>query len=156
MLYRHLCQCKIQYLYNLEFCFLLFCQGYMQQNEAHEFLIYRGRDLLHYLNGELNLGLCSRSLCYREQRNRKGRTVFMYLFVCFKNFSRKISITNLHHFFLISSNVFTHQLHLMVTFLNLLLSFLLRFYENCHSHVFEEMLLCELIRSQLCQIWLVH
>ena len=27
-------------------------QGYIQQKEAHPFLIYRERELLHYLNGE--------------------------------------------------------------------------------------------------------
>ena len=64
MLYCHLCQWKIQSLYNLEFYFLLFCQGYIQQKEVHQFLIYRERDFLHYLNGVLNLGLGSRILCY--------------------------------------------------------------------------------------------
>ena len=64
MLYCHLCQWKIQSLYNLKFSFLLFCQDYMQHTEVHQFLIYRERDLLQYLNEVLNLGLCSRILCY--------------------------------------------------------------------------------------------
>ena len=59
MLYHHLCQWKIQSLYNEELYLLFFCQGYVQQ-DVHQFLIYWERDFLHYLNGELNLGVCSR------------------------------------------------------------------------------------------------
>ena len=64
MLYRHLCLWRIQSPYNLEFYFLLFRQGYMQQREVHQFLIYQERDFLHYLNGVLNFGLCSPIFCY--------------------------------------------------------------------------------------------
>ena len=60
----HLCQWKIKSLYNLKFYFLLFCQDYNQQMEVHQFLIYWEREFLQYLNGVLNLGLCSRILCY--------------------------------------------------------------------------------------------
>ena len=50
MLYRHLNQWKIQSIYDLEFYFLLFYQGYIQQKESRPFLFYRERDFLHYLN----------------------------------------------------------------------------------------------------------
>ena len=66
MLYHHLGQWKIQSYYDLKFYFLMFCEGYMQQKEVHQFLIYQERDFLHYLNGVLNLGLCSRIFCYRK------------------------------------------------------------------------------------------
>ena len=49
MFYHHLGQWKIQSLYDLKFYFLMFCQGYMQQKEVHQFLIYQERDFLHYL-----------------------------------------------------------------------------------------------------------
>ena len=57
MLYRQLCQWKIESLYNLEFYFLLFFQSYIQQKEVHQFSIYREKDFLHYLNEVLNLVL---------------------------------------------------------------------------------------------------
>ena len=44
----------------------------------------------------------------------------------------------------------------MLTFFVLFFSSLFRFYENFHSYFLEEMLLCELIRFQLCQIWFVY
>ena len=43
ILYRHLRQWKIHSLDNLEL-YLLFCLGYIQQKELHQFLIYRERD----------------------------------------------------------------------------------------------------------------
>ena len=89
MLYCHLCQWKIQSLYNLECYFLLFCQGYVQQKEVNQFLIYQEGEFLHYLNGVLNLGLFIRILCYGKHQTRKGKTLFLYLFVCFKDFSEK-------------------------------------------------------------------
>ena len=94
MLYHPLCQWKIQSLYNLQFNFLLFCQGYIQQKEVHQFLIYQERDFLHYLNGILNLGLCSWILCY-------GKTLKLQ------------RVDAIHHMFL------THQLHLMQTSVDL-------------------------------------
>ena len=63
MLYRRLCQWKIQPLYNLKLYFLLFSQDYIQQAEVHQFLIYLEKDFLQYLNEVLNLGLSSRILC---------------------------------------------------------------------------------------------
>ena len=56
--YYHLCQWEIQSLYNLEFYFLWFRQGYIKQKQVHQFLTYKERDFLYYLNGESNLGLC--------------------------------------------------------------------------------------------------
>ena len=50
MLYRHLNQWKIQSIYRLEFYFVLFYQGYIQQNDSRPFLFYWERDFLPYLN----------------------------------------------------------------------------------------------------------
>ena len=127
-----------------DFISYCFCQGYIQQMEIHQFSISREINFLYYINGELNLDLFSRNL--------KGRTLFMQLFVCFKH----LSIINSHHLFLVRSQVFNSSIALMLTFLDLFLSFFLRFYENYYSCFLEEMLLCELIRSQLYQIWFVH
>ena len=82
MLYRHLCQWKIQSFYNLKFYFLLFWQ------EVHQCLIYRERDFLQDLKGVLNLGLCSPIFCYGKTPESKGMTLFLYLFVCCKNLSQ--------------------------------------------------------------------
>ena len=46
MVYRHFFQWKIQSLYTLEFYFLLFCQGYIEQKEFQQILIYRKIDTL--------------------------------------------------------------------------------------------------------------
>ena len=117
MLYRHLCQWKIQSLYNLKF-YLFFCQDYIQQTEVHQFLIYRERDFLQYLNGVLNLGLCGRILCYEKKLKLEREDTFnLYLYVCCKHFSQKISIINSHHLFLVSSNVFNSSVAFDANFL---------------------------------------
>ena len=83
MLYRYLCQWKIQPIYNLESYFLQFCQGYIQQQKVHQFLIYRERDSLHYLNEVLNLGLYSRILYYGKTAKLKREDAFSVPFYLF-------------------------------------------------------------------------
>ena len=155
MLYRHFCQQKIQSLYDLKFYFL-FCQDYIQQTEVHQFLIYRERVFLQCLNGVLNLGLCSQILCYEKNRNCKRRTLFLYFFLCYKHFSQKISITNGQHLFLVSSHVFNSSVAFDVNFLRSFLFIPSKISRKLSLQFLEEMLLRELIRYQLCQIWLVH
>ena len=52
-----------------------------------------------------------------KHRNRKEWTLFLYLFVCCKHFSQKISIINLHHIFLVSSHVFKWSVGFHANFL---------------------------------------
>ena len=82
MLYRHLYQWKIQSLYNLKVYFLLFSQGFIQTDRG-QFLIYRERDFLHYLNGVLNLGLTSRILCYGKTPKFQREDAFSVHFCLF-------------------------------------------------------------------------
>ena len=102
----------------------------MQQREVHQCLIYQERDFLHYLDGVLNLSLFSRIPRYgKDNEILKGGCLFC-TFLSVLN----ISVINSHHLFLVSSHVFlTHQLYSMLLFLDLFVSFFLRFYENCHS-----------------------
>ena len=60
-----------------------------------------------------------------KHQNRKVRVLFLYLFVCFKHSSQKISIINSHRLFLVSSHVFNSSESFAVSFdANLLRPFL--------------------------------
>ena len=112
MLYCHLCQWKIQSLYNSK-SYLLFCQNSIQQAEVHRFLIYQERDFLQNLNEVSNLGLCSRILCYEKTPEiTKGGHFFCNFLSVVNTLVKKISIINSQHLLLVSS----HVLNLSVAF----------------------------------------
>ena len=55
--------------------FLIVLSRLYRTDEGSSILNYRERDFLQYLNGVLNLGLCSRIFAMEKHRNRKGRTL---------------------------------------------------------------------------------
>ena len=61
--------------------------------EVHQFLIYWERGFLEYLNGVLNLGLCSRIYCYGKTPKSQREDDFFVPF-CLVNALVKKNIHN--------------------------------------------------------------
>ena len=111
------CNIQIQSLYNLEFYFLLFCQGYTTERSSSIFNLL-GKMFFTLSKWRIELRFMQLNpLLWKNTKIAKGRCFFLYLFVCFKCFSKKISIINSHHLFLVSSHVFNSSVAFDANFL---------------------------------------